>query len=79
MNNNTIIDRFEDDRLPDYPLRARPSRLQCVTGGLKITESSRLTVGRLAEHQLSSDRESRSFLRATDRGKILSRARHIPF
>ena len=60
MNNNTIIDRFEDDRLPDYPYE-RDHRGYNAYGGLKITESTRLTVGRLAEHQLSSDRESRSF------------------
>ncbi len=59
MNNNTIIDRFEDDRLPDYPYE-RDHHGYNAYGGLKITESSRLTIGRLQERQLSSDRESRS-------------------
>ena len=59
MNNNTIVDRFEDDRLPDYPYE-RDHQGYNTYGGLKITESSRITVGRLQEHQLSSDRESRS-------------------
>ena len=59
MNNNTIIDRFEDDRLPDYPYE-RDHHGYNVYGGLLITESSKLTVGRLKERQLSSDRESRS-------------------
>ncbi|MDP6699463.1 MAG: hypothetical protein QGH25_07430 [Candidatus Latescibacteria bacterium] len=59
MNNNTIIDRFEDDRLPDYPYE-RDHRGYNLYGGLKLTESSQLTLGQLREEQLSSDRESRS-------------------
>jgi len=59
MNNNTIIDRFEDDRLPDYPYE-RDHRGFNLYGGLKITEQMQITVGRLSEDQLSSDRKSRS-------------------
>ena len=59
MNNNTIIDRFEDDRLADYPYE-RDHRGYNTYGGLKITESSRLTFGQLRERQLSSDREARA-------------------
>jgi hypothetical protein len=59
MNNNTIIDRFEDDRLADYPYE-RDHQGYNVYGGLKITESSRFTLGRLQEHQLSTDREASS-------------------
>ena len=57
MNNNTVIDRFEDDRLPDYPYE-RDHRGYNVYGGLKPTEYSRLTLGRLQERQLSSDRDA---------------------
>ena len=59
MNNNTLIDRFEDDRLADYPYE-RDHRGYNTYGGLKFTESSQLTLGRLTEDQLSSDRQSRS-------------------
>ena len=60
MNNNTIIDRFEDDRLADYPYE-RDHRGYNVYGGLKITESIQTTIGRLSERQLSSARKSRGF------------------
>ncbi len=59
MNNNTLIDRFEDDRLADYPYE-RDHRGYNAYGGFKITESSQLTLGRLSEDQLSSNRQSRS-------------------
>ena len=59
MNNNTLIDRFEDDRLPDYPYE-RDHRGFNIYGGLRITEKMQLTVGRLSENQLSSDRKSRA-------------------
>ena len=59
MNNNTIIDRFEDDRAPDYPYD-RDHRGYNVYGGLTLTEGVQLTVGRQRERQLSSARKSRS-------------------
>ena len=59
MNNNTLIDRFEDDRLPDYPYE-RDHRGFNLYGGLRITEKMQVTVGRLSEKQLSSDRKSHS-------------------
>ena len=59
MNNNTIIDRFEDDRAPDYPYD-RDQRGYNLYGGLMLTEGIQLTLGRLRERQLSSARKSRS-------------------
>ena len=58
MNNNTIIDRFEDDREPDYPYDRDHRGFNLYTG-LKINERVQATVGRLQEDQLSSDRRSR--------------------
>ncbi len=58
MNNNTIIDRFEDDREPDYPY-ARDHRGYNLYGGLKLSEDLQLTLGQLREKQLSSERKSR--------------------
>jgi len=58
MNNNTIIDRFEDDREPDYPYDRDHRGFNLYTG-LKINEHMQATVGRLEEDQLSSDRRSR--------------------
>ena len=59
MNNNTLIDRFEDDREPDYPYD-RDHRGYNVYGGLAVSERIRVTVGRLRERLISSARESRS-------------------
>ena len=59
MNNNTLIDRFEDDRAPDYPYE-RDHRGSNTYGGLSITEDLQATVGYLRENQLSSARESRA-------------------
>ncbi len=58
MNNNTIIDRFEDDERPDYPFEPD---LRGVNGYLGMTPArgTQLTVGSLRERQLSSDRRSR--------------------
>jgi hypothetical protein len=59
MNNNTLIDRFEDDRQPDYPYD-RDHRGFNLYGGLMFTEQMRLTLGHLSEIQLSSARRSRA-------------------
>ena len=59
MNNNTLIDRFEDDREPDYPYE-RDHRGYNLYGGLEISDGLQVTVGRLSEESISSDRESRS-------------------
>jgi hypothetical protein len=58
MNNNTVIDRFEDDRQPDYPY-PRDIRGFNAYAGLRFTEDIRLLCGRLRERQLSSARRNR--------------------
>ena len=57
MNNNTLIDRFEDDRQPDYPYD-RDHRGYNAYGGLMLNEDAQITLGRMSERQLSSARES---------------------
>ena len=59
MNNNTIIDRFENDNEPDYPYERDHSGYN-VYGGAAFTETIQLTIGRLSERQLSSARKSRA-------------------
>jgi hypothetical protein len=57
MNNNRIIDRFENDNLPDY-LYKRDRRGYNVYVGSHLGPEARLTVGRLDERQLADDREN---------------------
>ena len=59
MNNNTLIDRYEDDRQPDYPYD-RDHRGYNAYGGFMLSEDTQVTVGRLSERQLSSARKSRA-------------------
>ena len=59
MNNNTLIDRFEDDRQPDYPYD-RDHRGYNAYGGFMLSEDAQLTLGRLSERQLSSARKSKA-------------------
>ena len=59
MNNNTLIDRFEDDRQPDFPYE-RDRRGYNMYGGLMLAERTQLNVGRLREKMPSSARKSRS-------------------
>ena len=59
MNNNTVIDRFENDREPDYPYK-RDHRGYNVYTGVEIMPGSRFMVGHLREGLLSSDRRSES-------------------
>ncbi|MDP6018286.1 MAG: hypothetical protein QGI32_19475, partial [Candidatus Latescibacteria bacterium] len=59
MNNNTVIDRFENDREADYPYK-RDHRGYNVYGGVEIKPGSRLMVGRMRERLLSDDRRSKS-------------------
>ena len=58
MNNNTIIDRFEDDQEPDYPYD-RDLRGANLYAGLMLGGNTQLTAGRLRERRLSSARRSR--------------------
>lgn len=59
MNNNTIIDRFEDDVLPDYPYE-RDRRGYNAYGGVALQENIHLTAGQLNQRQPSSGRKNRS-------------------
>lgn len=59
MNNNTVIDRFENDREADYPYK-RDHRGYNVYGGIEIQPGSRLMLGRMRERLLSDDRRSKS-------------------
>lgn len=57
MNNNGIVDRFENDNLPDY-LYKRDRRGYNVYVGSHLGPEARLTVGRVDERQLADNREN---------------------
>ncbi|MBI2505024.1 MAG: hypothetical protein HYW07_17535 [Candidatus Latescibacteria bacterium] len=59
MNNNGIVDRFENDNLPDY-LYKRDRKGYNVYLGSHLGPEARLTVGRLDERQLADDRDNTS-------------------
>ena len=59
MNNNTLIDRFEDDRQPDFPYE-RDRRGYNIYGGLMLAKRAQITIGRLKERMPSSSRKSRA-------------------
>ena len=57
MNNNTVIDRFENDEEADYPY-PRDHRGYNLYGGAEIKPGSRIMVGRMREWLLSSNRRN---------------------
>ena len=59
MNNNAIVDRFENDREPDFPYK-RDHKGYNVYLGAEIKPGSRIMIGRFREEQLSSSRRSKS-------------------
>ena len=59
LNNNTLIDRFEDDRQPDFPYE-RDRRGYNIYGGLMLAKRAQITIGRLQERMPSSSRKSRA-------------------
>ena len=59
MNNNTIIDRFENDTEADYPYK-RDSKGYNLYAGVELMPNSRLMVGRSRMEQHSSDRRAAS-------------------
>ncbi len=59
MNNNGIVDRFENDNLPDY-LYKRDRKGYNVYLGSQLGPEARLTLGRLDEEQLADKRSSTS-------------------
>jgi hypothetical protein len=58
MNHNTIIDRFEDDELPDYPFKADHRGFN-VYGGVEIVPGAKAYVGHAREWLWSNDKRSR--------------------
>ena len=59
MNNNTVIDRFENDTEADYPYK-RDSKGYNLYAGVELMPNSRLMVGRSRMEQHSSDRRAAS-------------------
>ncbi len=59
MNNNTIIDRFENDREPDFPYK-RDHEGYNIYVGVELTPGSRVMIGRFREDQLGSNRRSKA-------------------
>ena len=59
MNNNTIIDRFEDDLVADLPYERDRSGYN-VYGGFAVREGVNATVGRTRQREISSGRKNRT-------------------
>ena len=59
MNNNTIIDRYEDDELPDYPYKPDHHGYNAYLGS-EIVPDVRLLVGRSHEELWSTDERARA-------------------
>ena len=59
MNNNTVIDRFENDTEPDYPYK-RDHRGYNIYTGVEIAPRCRFIVGHLGEKLIGSDRKNES-------------------
>lgn len=57
MNNNGVVDRFENDNEPDYPYK-RDRRGFNIYGGSFLGPYARLAMGRLEEWQLADDRSN---------------------
>lgn len=57
LNNNNWIDRFENDDLPDYPYK-RDHRGYNAYVGAYLTPEARLTLGRLREKSIASNRRN---------------------
>ena len=57
MNNNTVIDRFEDDRLPDYPYKADHRGYNAYVG-TELVPRVNVRVGRFEEWLWSSNAHS---------------------
>jgi len=59
MNNNTVIDRFENDTEPDYPYK-RDHRGYNVYVGAEVVRGVKASVGYMRERLISSNRKSRA-------------------
>ena len=79
MNNNTVIDRFEDDDEADYPYK-KGHRGYNLYGGVEVFPGSQLMVGRSTEDLLMTAREaSSSYLLYTLRKELPERDLSIWF
>ena len=59
MNNNTVIDRFEDDTQADYPYKLGHRGFNAYVG-LEVTPGTNLMAGRLDERLLNTARKNKS-------------------
>ena len=59
MNNNGVIDRFENDTEPDFPYK-RDHKGYNAYLGLELKPGTRFMMGRLQEEQISNKRRNRS-------------------
>ena len=59
MNNNTVVDRFENDEEPDYPYK-RDHRGYNVYVGAEMVRGVKLTLGHLHEWTISQNKRSKS-------------------
>ncbi|NKB68208.1 MAG: hypothetical protein GKR89_14195 [Candidatus Latescibacteria bacterium] len=59
MNNNGVIDRFEDDNEADYPYKLGRQGYNAYAA-VELNAGSRLMVGRLDQRLLKTDRENQS-------------------
>ena len=57
MNNNTVVDRFEDDELPDYPYKVDRQGFN-VNWSIEILPAGRLWLGRADINTISSARNA---------------------
>ncbi|NKB69610.1 MAG: hypothetical protein GKR89_21275 [Candidatus Latescibacteria bacterium] len=57
MNNNGVVDRFENDDEPDFPYR-RDRRGYNIYGGTFLGPYARVSLGRVDEWQLADDRSN---------------------
>ena len=74
MNNNTVIDRFEDDTQADYPYKVG-HRVYNAYVGLAVAPGTDIMVGRLDERLLQTARDSSSnYLLLTTEKKLLRKS-----
>nr|HID59671.1 hypothetical protein [Desulfobacterales bacterium] len=59
MNNNGTIDRFENDRVADYPYKKGHRGYNLYTG-VEVVPGLKVCIGHLDEQMIDSDRRSRS-------------------
>ena len=60
MNNNTVVDRFENDLEADYPYKRDHQGYNAYVGG-EIARGVRVLAGRFRENLISTDRRNRAW------------------